>query len=207
MVVGGCQFVASYYEQIIEFVSPFVAFLTGLTTLDVLILIFMALLVTSVATLTFSPAVWHSFANRIFVGGHVVISMPSVIDGDTIDDLATGVRYRLANIDAPETGEQAKCFREREKGEMAKRMAVRAISAGVRVTARKTFRIDRFGRRVAFVYVDGQDLGEWLVREGFARPWYGFRRKWCGRHGQLQEMAAARGESFSCKTCDRWRHG
>src|SRR5262245_10996333 len=33
----------------------------------------------------------------------VVISAPWVIDGDTIDDRATRTRYRLQNIDAPET--------------------------------------------------------------------------------------------------------
>jgi endonuclease YncB( thermonuclease family) len=128
-----------------------------------------------------------------------------VIDGDTITDNATGKRYRLANIDAPETGDNAKCFREHTQGEAAKWFAIRAVRASKVITVRNTFRTDRFGRRIAFVCVDGQDLGEKLVEAGFAMPWRGRRKRWCGSAGQLCQMAMARGEPFSCATCANWR--
>src|SRR5512147_2773295 len=40
-------------------------------------------------------------------GATITIRAPWVVDGDTIDDRATRTRYRLQNIDAPETGERA----------------------------------------------------------------------------------------------------
>ena len=67
-----------------------------------------------------SRFVWHTIAN-VAVAPPQRVQRPWVIDGDTLDDLDTGVRFRLANIDAPETGDNAKCFKERERGEAAKR--------------------------------------------------------------------------------------
>jgi endonuclease YncB( thermonuclease family) len=153
----------------------------------------------------FGRAAWHALANRIGVSDHAILKQPWVIDGDTIADNATGKRYRLANIDAPETGDNAKCFREQAQGEAAKWFAIRTVRTSKAVTVRNTFRTDRFGRRIAFVYVDGQDLGQKLVEEGFAVPWRGRRKRWCGGGGQLREMAAVRGEAFSCTTCANWR--
>ncbi len=137
--------------------------------------------------------------------GPHILRRPWVLDGDTIDDKASGVRYRLANIDAPETGDNAKCFRERQQGEAAKRAAILAIRKAQIVSARNTHRTDRYGRRVAFVYVDGRDLGELLVESGLAVPWAGSRNRWCGPSGQLAGLAKARSEQFSCKTCKHWR--
>lgn len=43
---------------------------------------------------------------------------------------------------------------------------------------------DRYGRTVAIVRVDGNDVGAILVREGHAKPWPTLRRAdrpdWCG---------------------------
>ncbi len=38
---------------------------------------------------------------------------------------------------------------------------------------------DRYGRTLATVSVDGQDVGEILIAEGLARPWTGHRQPWC----------------------------
>lgn len=149
--------------------------------------------------------VWHEIANRVAVGERQRLGLPWVIDGDTIEDRADGVRYRLANIDAPETGDNAKCFRERELGEAAKSAAIKLVRTASDVAVRRTWRIDRYGRRVAFVLVDGRDLGELLVRHGLARPWRGRRRRWCGRNGGLAKIAKAQGAAFSCRTCREWR--
>lgn len=153
----------------------------------------------------FVRSTWHALANRVAVRDPEALGRPYVVDGDTIDDLATGVRYRLANIDAPETGDNAKCYNERVRGELAKRAAIRAVSSAGAVTVRRTFRKDRYGRTVAFVYVDGRDLGEALVAAGLAAPWRGRRKRWCGAAGQLRELSAVRGELFSCKTCESWK--
>lgn len=149
----------------------------------------------------FALYLWHGFANTIPEKQPYRVLMPHAIDGDTIDDMAIGVRYRLANIDAPETGDNAKCHRERTRGEGAAAFVERELRRATNVSVRRTFRIDRYGRRVAFVLVDGKDLGEMLVQSGFARPWRGRRRKWCGPSGGLAKIAEAGGFAHSCKAC------
>lgn len=91
-------------------------------------------------------ALWHALANALAEASPRPIADAWVIDGDTIDDRATGVRYRLANIDAPETGAKARCRRERMLGEAARRTAIAMVRAAAKVEARRTFRTDRYGR-------------------------------------------------------------
>ncbi len=148
--------------------------------------------------------VWHLLANRIGVAKPLALAQPRVIDGDTIDDLATGVRYRLANIDSPETGDNAKCFKERERGEAATVAADQIVRGARRVEVRQTLRIDLYGRRVAFVMVDGEDLGQLLVRRGLARPWRGTRERWCGRNGGLSKIARQGLAGHKCSVCRNW---
>lgn len=38
---------------------------------------------------------------------------------------------------------------------------------------------DRYGRTLAYVVVDGRDLGELLVAQGLARRWTGRCQSWC----------------------------
>ncbi|MGE0742758.1 MAG: thermonuclease family protein [Hyphomonadaceae bacterium] len=150
--------------------------------------------------------VWHTFANHVGVEPPMTIASARVIDGDTIEDCATGIRYRLANIDAPETGDNAKCFHERQRGEIARNVAVGLIDAAETVQVRRTYRTDQFGRRVAFVLVDGKDLGLFLVGCGLARPWRGQRRRWCGTDGGLARIARAGLMAHRCGTCRNWRN-
>jgi hypothetical protein len=143
---------------------------------------------------------WHLLAN-LFPGKPRPLRAPWVIDGDTIDDLRIGKRYRLANIDAPETGDNARCHYERKRGAEAKRMAVLLVrSAGV-VSVRETWRTDRYGRKVAYVLIDGEDLGELLVQRGLARPWRGRRRRWCGPKGGLAAIARSGRIPHKCFSC------
>lgn len=106
-----------------------------------------------------------------------------VIDGDTIR--AADVTYRLVNIDTPEVGGNARCDAEREAGRRASARARALIQGAQRVETRATGRTDRYGRTIAFVLVDGRDLGESLIAEGLARPWRGRREPWCGANGEL----------------------
>ncbi len=145
----------------------------------------------------------HAAGNHLFVGLPQRLVLPFVVDGDTIDDLATGVRYRIANIDAPETGDNARCGTERSVGFRATQQATALIKAACRVEVRKTWRHDQYGRRIAFVLIDGQDMGKTLVRTGFAHPWRGSRERWCGAREPLSKLAAARAEPFKCEICAR----
>jgi micrococcal nuclease len=108
-----------------------------------------------------------------------------VIDGDTIRDLASDITYRIVNIDTPETGARARCLAERELGDRATHQARTLITEAEVVDVRPTGRTDRYGRAIAFVVVDGRDLGETLIAAGLARPWRGRREPWCDEGGNL----------------------
>lgn len=142
---------------------------------------------------------WHFFANRFFVGAPIVLKRVWVVDGDTIDDQQSGVRYRLANIDAPEI--ETTCYKEAERGRVAKSALVRLVREAKQVSVRRTLRTDRYGRRVAFLLIDGADAGRVLVERGLAVPWRGWRRKWCGPNGGLAQIARAGAVPHKCKTC------
>lgn len=107
-----------------------------------------------------------------------------VIDGDTIE--AGGRRFRLANIDTPETGDLARCAAERRLGQRATARARALLSSAARIETQEVGRTDVYGRAVAHVLIDGRDLGEVLVAEGLARPWRGRREPWCDANNRLQ---------------------
>ncbi len=123
------------------------------------------------------------------------------VDGDTIEDLEDGVRYRVANIDCPETDDRAGCYRERIKGEQAKGAAEMIFATAKLVEVRPVGRIDRHGRTVAYVRVDDRDYGRLMIEKGFAVAWSGKRGKWCGENGGLTQLASAASTVHHCKTC------
>jgi micrococcal nuclease len=96
-------------------------------------------------------------------GTHVV---ERVVDGDTIL-FAPHVRVRLIGVDAPETvkpDHPVEPF-----GPEASQFTRHFVSGG---TARLAFdreRVDRFGRYLAYVWVDDRMLNEELLRQGLAR--------------------------------------
>lgn len=172
---------------------------TGVTTTALFVALF-----TGIATPALAwRRLYHLAANYIAVGDPKPVSTPYVIDGDTIDDRATGVRYRLANIDAPETHDNARCASEHLIGMLAKQEAISLVRSARSVTVRATWRWDRFGRRVAFVLVDGEDLGHLLMRRGLAWPWRGRKARWCGFRGALAVLLQRRGDQLACARCHR----
>jgi endonuclease YncB( thermonuclease family) len=44
---------------------------------------------------------------------------------------------------------------------------------------------DKYGRTLAYVSVDGKDVGDILMQRGLARPWRGHREPWCDADGSL----------------------
>ena len=132
---------------------------------------------------------------------------PWIVDGDTLDDRSTGVRYRLENIDAPETDERAACDAERYMGNRAKWEAVRIVRGAQSVVAAPTGKIDAYGRVVARIKVDGQDLGDVMIANGLALPWNGQRESWCGRGGNLHTIAMTHFKRPICHACALTRTG
>lgn len=114
-------------------------------------------------------------------------TVTSVVDGDTlwVRPAAGGapVELRLHGVDAPEAcqpwGPQA-------------RQALRRHLLAQRVSVQERAR-DAYGRRLARLAHDGQDVGAWLVANGLA-----WSTQWRGRRGpydalQAQAMQARRG--------------
>lgn len=84
-----------------------------------------------------------------------------IADGDTITVLRdkTPVKIRLYGIDCPEKGGQA--FGNKAKQFTSKMVFRKQVEI-------KPVDKDRYGRTVAWVYVDGKNLCEELVRNGLA---------------------------------------
>ena len=96
-------------------------------------------------------------------------------DGDSgrID----GLRFRLADIDAPETGGVgarggAKCEAERELGFAAKEWAVEMTrTEGALVAVTDTANVDRYGRQVLSLSVAGEPLDMLGIDAGHYKAW------------------------------------
>jgi endonuclease YncB( thermonuclease family) len=108
-----------------------------------------------------------------------------VLDGDTID-LVDGRRIRLVQIDSPEKGSE--CF-----GNEATAFARRLLPPGTEVRVEQDpalDQVDSFGRRLAYVWKDDEDVNVTLVREGAAGVWFYDGRR--GRHSSELLDAAER---------------
>ena len=84
-------------------------------------------------------------------------------------------KFRLANVDAPETGSLkqrggAKCELEREKGYEAKAYIV-ALTKNGTVKVERDYGYDRYQRLVVDLSVDGVDVGERAIADGILKPW------------------------------------
>lgn len=90
-----------------------------------------------------------------------------VIDGDTIE-LVGGQRVRLVQIDTPE--KRVECY-----GDQASALTRRLLPAGTHVRIEqdpKLDQVDRFGRKLAYVWKGDEDVNVMLVRDGAAAVWF-----------------------------------
>lgn len=118
------------------------------------------------------------------IGSQVITGPAHVVDADTlrIDD----IRIRLFGIDAPEAGEE--CV---DTAAAVWRCGTRATEALRARVAGKTIACepvdtDRYGRTVAICREGGEDLQQWLVRNGWAKAYPRFSRRY------VPDEAAAR---------------
>jgi endonuclease YncB( thermonuclease family) len=122
-----------------------------------------------------------------------------VLDGDTadIDDGGRRVRVRLFGVDAPE---REQC------GYAAAAEALRSRIEGRRVSVRPpdpsrgddSASVDRFGRRVGEVFVDGASVNLALLREGHARRMSFARRTASYGAAEASARSAGRGGWTAC---------
>jgi endonuclease YncB( thermonuclease family) len=89
------------------------------------------------------------------------------VDGDTawID----GVKFRLADIDAPET-HPPRCPSEAALGEKATRRLAALFSAGPFELRSIDRDAERYGRKLRVIVRGGNSLGDRLVAEGWQEP-------------------------------------
>jgi micrococcal nuclease len=116
--------------------------------------------------------------------GPSVLTM-RIVDGDTIENTANGVRYRLDNVDAAPIGEAAGCASERALGERAAAAAEQLLGRARTLALSPTGRFDQAGKPMVFVSLDGRDLGELLIAQGAARPARARAEPWCDAAGDL----------------------
>jgi micrococcal nuclease len=99
-----------------------------------------------------------------------------VIDGDTF--IYAGTRYRIADIDTPETRDSG-CAAEKALGERATQRLAVLLSAGPFELGAYEREEDRYGRKLRIIRRGGESVGMMLVAEGLARAWDGRRHPWC----------------------------
>lgn len=111
----------------------------------------------------------------------------SVIDGDTLE--IQGQRIRLHGVDAPESAQT--CLhgvREWRCGQQAALELSNWIGAATVTCSRVA--TDRYKRMVARCQARGQDVGAWLVGNGWALDWPQYSRS---EYAGQQEAAKAKG--------------
>jgi micrococcal nuclease len=99
-----------------------------------------------------------------------------VVDGDTF--WFEGEKYRIADIDTPET-HPARCAEEAALGRAATQRLQDWMNAGAFSLESAGRDTDRYGRKLRIVTRGGASVGAVLIDQGLARPWEGKRRPWC----------------------------
>jgi len=117
-----------------------------------------------------------------------VVPFVKVVDGDTIQTTISALpvplnnfKIRLLGIDTPEKGYRAKCEKEKLLGQKSTTYLT-GILSGTKTITIKNFKHDKYGGRInADVYVDGMNIGQKMIEEGFAKPYsgVGLKPNWC----------------------------
>lgn len=107
----------------------------------------------------------------------VAFGRDCVVDGDTIQ--VNGERIRMVDYDTPQISEPH-CASEYALRQKAKFRLLELLNTG-RVEIRNSGArdIDKYGRKLRLVLVNGRSVGGTLISEGLAWPWEGHRHAWC----------------------------
>ena len=111
-----------------------------------------------------------------------------VIDGDTVGIQATWLpaplkpelSIRVFGVDTPEKGHRAQCPSEDTRGQAASEFTKNAVKSTKKHQV-VLYSWDKFGGRVlGDMILDGVSLRAELIRNGFAREYYGdAKQSWC----------------------------
>ena len=111
-----------------------------------------------------------------------------MVDGDTIvfdvnwlpPELGTTISVRVLGIDTPESKGRAKCPKEAALSEQAKAFVKVKLADAKEVTV-FIKQWDKFGGRIdGEIFIDGISLGQLLIDQKYARPYWGEKKQsWC----------------------------
>ena len=111
-----------------------------------------------------------------------------VLDGDTVafeanflpEPLKKELSIRVYGVDTPEKGFRAKCESENTKGLAATEFTKKSIANAKKIEV-AIADWDKFGGRVlGDIILDGQSLRSLLIKNGYAREYYGeAKQSWC----------------------------
>jgi endonuclease YncB( thermonuclease family) len=121
------------------------------------------------------------------------VTVVAIIDGDTVD-VSSGARIRLAGIDTPERGECGYNEAGARMTELARDREAVLVKAGGNT-------IDRYGRLIRYLEVDGRDVGLTLIQEGLAIARYDSRDGygWHDREAEYVAADATSPQAYSCQ--------
>ena len=113
-----------------------------------------------------------------------ITGQASIIDGDTLE--IHGTRIRLSGIDAPESTQLCRGDDSLQYQCGAKAANELDEHIGGRPVRCEGVGRDQYGRTVAVCSIAGEDVGDWLVREGLAFDWPRYSK---GRYAGAQKEA------------------
>jgi endonuclease YncB( thermonuclease family) len=129
-----------------------------------------------------------AFAQKTPQGVTYDAQILKVNDGDTIviaapflpAPLKPQLAVRVFGVDTPEKGFRAKCEAENQRGLAASEFTKNAVAKSIKRQV-ILYDWDKFGGRVlGDIILDGQSLRAMLIKNGFAREYYGeAKQSWC----------------------------
>lgn len=150
----------------------------------------------------FKKRPWGTSLGKALWFGGTITGKAFVIDGDTIR--VSGQTIRLSGLDAPELNQWAKhqhgyWYKE---GMQVKSVLIRAI--GGKNVQVKVEGYDKYVRVIGTVMFNDKDIGEWLVRNGYAVAAYGDQYK----HLEREARRSRRGRWGQAEVYDprTWRY-
>ena len=128
------------------------------------------------------------FAKKMSQGMVYDAELLRVIDGDTVviaapflpKPLKPELAVRIYGVDTPESGFRAKCKQEATRGKAASEFTKQAVANSQHQQV-VLYDWDKFGGRVlGDILLNGKSLRAELIKNGFAREYYGeAKQSWC----------------------------
>jgi len=140
-----------------------------------LLLVLLAMPIMAMAQKTPQGVTYDAQIVRVNDGDTVVIAAP-FLPAPLKPELAV----RVFGVDTPEKGHRAQCPAEDARGQAASEFTKKAVSSSSQRQV-VLYGWDKFGGRVlGDIILNGQSLRTMLIKNGFAREYYGeAKQSWC----------------------------